>query len=403
MLNPDGSVVRGSGRTGSYTETTFTAAAQDVLLKPGDVLETRVQGDDFPRREGFVDLGPYDQQWYIGKRSIMGLPPFSGVESGCSFTVTLLPEFPRGGVIRLQDWLPDMKQVDFLKSQMLLLALTVQVDDYEPHLYLAPGSRLLANVPKAKDWSAKRDAYTQPGRLPERNLALRFGDYGQLNQLLWEEDENVTKGYGDGSLAIADEVLPAEYEMAKLPFAASEISPVATTMLRILNYEGQDLAANPPTYSTVQAKPRLTLRTVAPPVACRLITQPATDNLPAVLTSTTTVLSYFDSPALSLLLDKTVLGTYWLDLRSMLEQARYLTENYRLTPRDIAELDFSIPIWDNTLGDYFAVSSVSEFDPRRPTEVTLCRLYATYLPPPASPGGGSEFYGGEFDTKGEFY
>jgi hypothetical protein len=264
MLNPDGSVVRGSGRTGTYIEATLTAAAKHVLLKPGDVLETRVQGDDFPYREGLVDLGPYNQQWYIGRRSFFGLPQISGVEPGCSFTVTLLPEFPRGGEIRLQDWLPDMKQVDFLKSQMLLLGLTVQADDYEPHLYLAPGSRLLANVSKARDWSAKRDAATQPGRLPERNLALRFGDYGQLNRLIWEEDENVTKGYGDGSIAVADEVLPAEYEMAKLPFAASEISPVATTMLRILNYEGQDLSAKPPTYSTVQAKPRLTLRTVAP-------------------------------------------------------------------------------------------------------------------------------------------
>lgn len=405
MLNPDGSVVRGSGRTGSYTETTFTAAAKHVLLKPGDVLETRVQGDDFPRREGFVDLGPYDQQWYIGHRSLSigGLPPFSGVESGCSFTVTLLPEFPKGGLIRLQDWLPKMKQLDFLKSQMLLLGLTVQADDYEPHLHLAPGSRLLANVPRARDWSAKRDAAAQPGRLPERDLAFRFGDYGQTNRLVWQEDASVTQYYGDGSLSIADEVLPVEYEMAKLPFAASEVSPVLATMLRILNYEGQDLAANPPTYSTVEAKPRLTLRTVAQPVACQLITTPAKDNVPAVLTPVSTVFSYFDSPALSLLLDKTVLTTYWADLRAMLEQSRYLSEFYRLTPQDIAELDFSIPVWDSILGDYFAVSMVSEYDARRPVEVRLARLYATHLPPPATPGGGAEFYGGEFNTKGEFY
>jgi hypothetical protein len=404
MLDPKGNVVRGAGRRQGYEETSFTAAIKRVLLKPGDVIETLVQGDKFPHRDGLIDIYPSGTQWYIGTRALtaVGLPPFSGIEPGCSFTVTLLPEFPRGGEIRLQDWLPDMKQIDFLKSQMLILGLTIQADDYEPHLHMAPGSRLLANVPKAKDWTAKRDAWAQPGRLPERDLAFRFGNYGKLNRLIWEEDENVTQYYGDGSIAVADEVLAAEYEMAKLPFAASEISPVATTMLRILNYEGQDLSAKPPTYSTVQAKPRLTLRTVAPPVACQVITVPATDHSAAVLTPTTTVFSYFDSPVLSLLLDKTVLTTYWADLRAMLQESRYLKEFFRLTPQDIAELDFSIPIWDNALGDFFAVSSVGEYTAARPVEVRLARLYATHLPPPATPGGGAEFYGGEF-TNMEFY
>jgi hypothetical protein len=403
MLNPDGSVVLGAGRTGKYIDATLTAAAKRVLLKPGDVLETRVQGDDFPRRDGAVDLGPYDQQWYIGTRVVKGLPPFSGVEPSCSFSIDLLPEFPQGGLVKLNDWLPDMKQLDFVKSQMLLLGLTIQVDDYEPHLHLAPGSKLLGNVPRARNWTAKRDAYAQPGRLPERDLAFRFGDYGQLNKLLWKEDENVTQYYGDGSLAIADEVLEKEYELATLPFAATEASPVLPGVLRILNFEGQDLSAKPPTYSAVEAQPRLTLRGPAGSTACQLITTPAKDNQPAVLTPVATTFSYFDGVDISLMLDRTVLTTYWADLRAMLEQSRYLTEYYRLTPQDIATLDFSIPIWDGGLGDYFAVSAVSEYDARRPVEVRLARLYATHLPPPALPSGlGAEWYGGEF-SDAEFY
>jgi hypothetical protein len=402
MLNPDGTVVRGAGRTGKYIDATLTAAIKRVLLQPGDVLETLVQGDDFPRRDGFVDIGPFNQQWYIGRRTFFGLPQVSGIEPACSFTVDLLPEFPQGGLVKLNEWLPDMKQLDFVKSKMLLFGLTIQADDYEPHLHLAPGSKLLANVSRARNWTAKRDAYAQPGRLPERNVAFRFGEYGQLNRLLWQEDENVTQYYGDGSITVADEVLAAEYEMAKLPFAASEISPVAPTMLRILNFEGQDLSAKPPTYAAVEAKPRLTLRGPASPAACQLITTPAKDNQAAVLTAVSTTFSYFDGVDISLMLDRTVLTQYWKDLRAMLEQSRYLTEYYRLSPRDIAELDFSIPIWDSQLGDYFAVSAVGEYDPRRPVEVRLARLYASHLPPPALPGeGGAEFYGGEFST--EFY
>jgi hypothetical protein len=408
LLNPDGSPVRGYKRVGDYTDATLTAAIKRVRLNAGDVLEARIQGDKYPRREGFVDLDPVHPVWYIGTRVVRfpgaTYPPdFSGVEPACSFTVTLLPEFPEGGLVKLNEWLPDMKQLDFVKSRMLLLGLTIQADDYAPHLHLAPGSRLLANVPKARNWSAKRDAYAQPGRLPERDLAFRFGEYGQRNLLKWTEDENVTKAYGDGSIAVADEVLADEYELATLPFSATENSPGLPGLLRILNFEGQDLSATPPTYSAVEAKPRLTLRSAASPVNCQLITTPAKDGQPAVLAPVDTVFSYFDGADLSLLLDRTVLTTYWADLRAMLEQSRYLTEYYRLTPRDIAELDFSVPIWDSGLGDYFAVSAVGEYDARRPVEVRLARLYATHLPPAALPGGlGQEWYGGEF-FNGEFY
>ena len=407
MLNPDGSVVRGASRVGNYTQTTLTAAIKRVKLNPGDVIETLVQGDKFPRREGLVDLGPVNPVWFIGTRVVRfpgatSPPDFSGIEPACSFTVTLLPEFPEGGLVKLNEWLPeDVTQLEFVKTMMLLLGLTVQCDLYRAHLYLAPGSRLLTNVPRAKNWTAKRDAYAQPGRLPERDIAFRFGDYARTNRLLWEEDENVTAGYGNGSITVADAVLPAEYELATLPFAATENSPVLPGLLCIPNFEGQDLSAKPPTYSAVEAQPRLTLRTAATPTACQLITTPAKDNAPAVLAPTTTVFSYFDGADLSLLLDRTVLTEYWADLESMLDQSRYLTERYRLTAQDIVELDFTVPIYDALLGDFFAVSSISEFDPRRPTEVTLCRLNAAHLPPPMVPGAGQEFWYGEF-WSGEF-
>ena len=398
MLNPDGSPVRGYGRRKGYEQTSLTAAIKRVLLKPGDVIEARVQGDKYPHREGLVDIDPDDPQWYIGTRSfsIGNLPPFSGVEPGCSFTATLLPEFPQGGLVKLNEWLPDMKQIDFFKSIMLLLGLTVQADSYETHLHLAPGSRLLANVPQALNWTSKRDASAQPGRLPERELAYRFGSYGQKNRLLWAEDENVTQGYGNGTILVADAVLPTEYELATLPFAATESSPVLPGLLAILNFEGQDLSATPSTYSAVEAKPRLTLRTAASPTACRLITTPAKDGRPAVLAPVSTVFSYFDGADLSLLLDRTVLTEYWQDLRATLDESRFLVEQMRLTPQDIAELNYSIPVWIGHLEDYFLISKISEFDARRSVEVELVRLNAKYLPPPVVPGDGQEFWIGEF-------
>ncbi|TDN38273.1 hypothetical protein E4631_06090 [Hymenobacter sp. UV11] len=123
---------------------------------------------------------------------------------------------------------------------------------------------------------------------------------------------------------------------------------------------------------------------------------PAVGASPAVVRALSTTASYFAGVDLSLSLNGMVLTEYWADLRAMLDQARYLTEYYRLTPQDIAELDFSIPIWDALLGDFFAVAAVGEYDPRRPVEVRLARLNAAQLGAPAVPGAGVEWYGGEF-------
>jgi hypothetical protein len=381
---------------------TFTPKLTHYFLKPGDKVELFWNGDELgPAPSGtHWNIGPYGAQ--------VPLKNGLALAADLKFTCDLLADFPPGGLVRLQDWLPDVKQLDYVKAYMGLFGLTIQTDPYNDHLRLAPGSKLLTNVPRAKNWSAKRSSYALPGRLPERELAFRFGSFGQKNYLKWTEDDNVKPGYGDGTITVADEVLESEYDMAKLPFAATEASPDVPGLLRILNFEAQDLAASPITYSTIEAKPRLTLRSADNQLDCQLITTPQHgkpgdgDYTPAVLTAVSTTAAYFAGVDVSLLLDSTVLTTYWADLRAMLDGARYLTEYYRLTPQDVAELNFSVPIWDSQLGDYFAVSVVGEYDARRPVEVKLARLNAAHLGPPAVPGDGVEFYGGEFYT-GEFY
>jgi hypothetical protein len=402
LLNEDGSQVAAEDRFDGFKELTFTAAKKRVLLQPGDIVDVQIQGDKW---DGFGGIGPSSPTWYFGTRGPTSSPDFplnSYIEPACSFSVDLSPEFPEGGLVKLQDWLPDMTQIDLLKSVMVFLGLTVMTDAYEPHLKLSPGAHLLQNIGQAKNWSARRDAATRPGLLPERALTFRFGNYAKVNKLLYESDESVTKGYGDGTILIKDEVLPDRYELAKLPFAATETSTAIPGILRILNFESDDLTAEPPVYSSVRAKPRITLKTAERIIQGNLIMLPATDQAPAQVQLFTSSLSFFESPTISLMLDETVLTVYWSDLRAMLDRARYLVENYRLTARDIVELDFSIPIYDKELNDFFVICKIAEFDARRPVEVTMVRLNPAHLPPPAMPAGMGEFYHEEF-YRGEFY
>jgi hypothetical protein len=403
LLNDDGSEVKAEDRFKGYKNITLAVNKKGVLLQPGDVIDVRVQGDKWP--DGQFD--PDQPQWYIGTRVVsfggIPVPPFSGVEPAVSWSVNLQPTFPPGGLVRLAEWLPaGMKQLDFLKSMMLLLGLTITVDAYTPHIHFSPGNRPLSRVYEALNWTAKRDAATVPGRTPERNLAYRLGDYGQSSVLKWKEDENVTKGYGDGEIKILDEVLPTDYEIATLPFAATEASPATPSLLRILNFEAQDVSAKPIVYSDVNVQPRLTLRPPGPDIAGQLVMVPGTDTTPAVLVGFSSTASYFDSSVLSLELNKTVLQTYWADMRSLLDETRVLTERFRITAQDIAELDYSRPIWLEDFGDYFLLSKVSEFDARRPTEVVLIRINNKHLPPPTVPPAGQkewhalEWYRGEW-------
>lgn len=397
-------------RTDKYEQHLFTPELTKYLLHPGDRISLRWRGEE--------QNGPIDPYWQIGPAGTHTVLA-SGlyVANEAQFLVTLLPDFPPGGLVELAQWLPEMKQLDFLKSMMLLLGLTIQVDAYRPHLHLGAGNKLLQNIPFAKDWTAKRDAYAVPGRVPERDLTYRFGEYAKRNGLLWAEDEHVPAGYGNGLISVADEALAPAYTLATLPFAASQTSPLVSGLLRILNFEAGDLTQTPPTYTLVQAKPRLALRAADSLLSGMLILEPAhsagapvagqagqtySTSAPAVLAPISYSASYFAGVDLSLLLNGTVLTTYWADLRAMLQESRYLRERYRLTPQDIAELDFSIPIYDAGLGDYFAVSAVSEYDARRAVEVHLVRLNADHLPEPLPGGAGLEFADSEFNAA-EYY
>ncbi|MCI1187879.1 hypothetical protein MON38_10645 [Hymenobacter sp. DH14] len=382
-----------------YKEETFTPYLGKWLLHPGDTVSLWWQGDEWEHN----GQDPTDPRWRVadtgGRLAKAGLPGDLYVYLPATLTVELLEEFPRGGLIKLNQWLPaEMTQLAFLKSIFLLLGITCQTDPYRPHLRLATGDKLLENIPKARNWSSKLDAAAAPGRLPERSLAFRFGDYGKKNALLWTEDEHVTKGYGDGHILVDDEVLPAKYELATLPFAASELSPTVPGVLRILNYELPDLSAT--TYNSITAKPRLVLRQAMPMQAVQVLNNP--DNPAAGKTAVSTTFSFFAGLDPGLLLNGTVLTHYWQDLRAMLDESRYLVERFRLSATDVATLDFSVPVWVAAFNDFFAVSQVVEFDPHRSTEVHLVRLNAKHLPPPSVPGEGVEFWVQEF-AGAEFY
>ncbi|GGG34157.1 hypothetical protein [Hymenobacter glacieicola] len=367
------------------------ATAERLLLKPGDQLTAvlRLSG---------VGNAPIDK-W--------GFKIFQDVAFGNAgvglpvdkFDVTVLPEQPPGAQVNIAEWLPqDMKQLDFFKALVQVCGFSVQTDAYEDRLTLHPSRAVLDNVPYARDWTAKRDAPDLPAG-QARSVSYRFGGFGQQNLFQWAEDESGTKGFGNGTLVVADKTLPATYTMTTLPFAASEPSQALPGLLLIQNYklrENEDPFAEPE-YDTASPKPRLTLRSTD--------TQNISLVEGAVRRAVVAPLSYFaqEEDGLSLDAEGYILPVAWAGLGAMLTEMRFHKERYRFSPRDIAEFlaEPNIPIWDGVLGGWFSISKINEFTSTRSVEVEMLRLHPSFLVAP-EPGVRREFAGSEF-AQPEFY
>jgi len=361
---------------------------------------------------------------------------------GDLFKVTVLADIPPSAPVRLTDYLPDMKQLDFFKGMVQEFGLTVQTDPYEDRIVFSPSYKVL-DTTRAVDWTGKRDQPLTVLGTP-RSVTYQFGSYAQQNWLRWTEDDTATlayagasrtiagkdaKGYGDGVLVVADNRLEAESVLGTLPFAATENSLLAPDFLLIPVYKRVGDALDPlnPNYTEQDLRPRLVLRgEQLKEVVLRGGTQPAPlsdeaspaeeavyNQALAAYHSTRTVtiqLSYFaQEKAVELDLERYVLPYCWRGLQAMLIKARFHRERYRLTVQDIANLDYTKPIWDGVLGQYYAVSKINEFSPLRATEVELVRLHHSLLGPPVKMPvvEGKEFAAKEFyvspSLPSEFY
>ncbi|WP_324671045.1 hypothetical protein [Hymenobacter sp. GOD-10R] len=333
------------------------------------------------------------------------------------FQVEVLEEIPPGGPVRLADYLPNIKQVDYFKAMCLVMNLTVTQDLYEDRLTLRPGYTVLGNSVRAWDWTDKRDQPSDFAGRP-RTLAYRFGSYGQRNTLAWKEDtlastgkEEANEGYANGVLTVADANLPAEQSLGTLPFAATPDSEDYPGLLSITSWKRQGDALTPfdYTYTLQKPQPRLTLRgdIVQALTLSETIKQ---DGKPDVVNkrAVSTRLPYFTRVGdVELHLGRYVLPNYWRDVQAMLTDARFLKERYRLSVLDVERLraNFCVPIWDGVLRCYAYVNKIVEHDPATSTLCEIARLHPSFLPPPQPLADqGHEWYSGEFATViGEFY
>lgn len=351
------------------TEETIEATNVRVLLAAGTKLWVRFEGS----QESGALAGEF---WRVGHTTSPIFNPGAPVttfvepEDTAYFDIELLADFPHGGQINLQDWVPDLTQKELIKAVVQKFGLT-----QEPHPYLnlmtftPTGPALQASLATAPAWDERID--TSKGY----PVKYQVGSFGQLNTFSWKPDPANGAEYallGQGQVPCQDTTLDAVKDLLTLPFAASPRGQDGLPLVPKWKLKPGYSVGNtdPANYTELTPLPRLLLRSSS---RTRRIT--IQDD-----TSVVTVearLSYFDEPAeaISLSWGRYLLPTYYQHLIAALRAPRLLKPYVRLSPTEGLEFTQLQAIWLEREGAYFYCNKLDQYEPSQPsTAAELIRL-----------------------------
>ncbi|KAB7731088.1 hypothetical protein F5984_09750 [Rudanella paleaurantiibacter] len=250
--------------------------------------------------------------------------------------------------------LPDMDCLDLLKAVALLTCSTITVDDSRKQVQFTRISEVISNTADALDWTDR--ICVTPNEPAEITPALE--PYGATNYLRWKECEGVDKGYGDGMIEAKSPAVDS-VDLFTLPFAASMESPVEISgygkplriETRTVTGSGENRAVN-----LKSTQPRLII--VEPAHNYTINTSILTDTGTIEKKPVTLMACWFDRrPQLAVTLlnnlslnfadtatSNGLISRYFVGLRRVLRRPREVSISAKLTPADVAQLDFSRPV-----------------------------------------------------------
>jgi hypothetical protein len=360
--------------TGSEAEDIIEARFEGYRLNAGDVVSVHLRGEELTNA-----YGPTGTYWRIGGG--LNLFTYPRVDETItetvddSFEVTLLEQFPTGGLINLADWLPDLTQKDFIKAFVEEYALQQRPDPYLDVIEFEPVNQLFGNLAAAEVLDARIDN----GR-PSK-VSYQLSGFGQKSWCRWKPDTangDAAQYLGDGFLTCPDTSLDASKDLFTLPFAAS---PAGANGLVLLPRWQADANSDPVTYSDQAIEPRQLLRSTT---RSRVVTfrddSPSNTTpapTPTVVGTATIPLAYFASTNEPVDLDfgRTLLPTYYTVLAAALVAPRVIKPFVRLAPDDVVNFNQLVPVWIEREGSYFYQNKIEQYEEgNSTTAVELIRL-----------------------------
>jgi hypothetical protein len=273
--------------------------------------------------------------------------------------------------------LPDMSQKDFLKDTFQRFGIICQTDVYSKTINFSSLKDIVANIPIAKDWTAK---CVDQGK----QINYKLGSYAQVNNMEYQTDPNILPlKFGWDSIIINDQTLnnvPSDMIVSK--FGPSLNRPyIGGTIAQIAMID----ATSDSTDFTISVQPRLLVDQKLK-LNGNSITFIDGVHTPVVVNDYIST-PYFYKPdgaynlcwcdMESSISNQKLLGLkskYYTDLQKILQNTKILVRYFLLAPRDIAELDLLIPVYLQQHNAYFYINKIDSWRKGQPCKVELVRL-----------------------------
>ena len=242
--------------------------------------------------------------------------------------------------IRFRD-LFRMKMKDVFYDVLNLRGLIIQTNQYTREVQFNYFNDLLKNKSIAKDWSDKVSVSSS-------SLFFNFGKYSQRNDLIFKDNSEVTEGLGNYYFNVDDENLTAVSNAVQVKHPATEQTNKYLGS-NVPSIEGLDSLNKwqKPEYRILEMSVQNSQYDVDFEDGSSTLT--TNSNIP-----------YCKFKGFDVLVPE-----YYQALIDILTNTKALNLVFDLSPIDIQELDFSIPIYLNVpeldLNDYFYLNSISNY------------------------------------------
>lgn len=213
--------------------------------------------------------------------------------------------------------LPDIKQIDFLKSITSMLGLFAIPSDKDTIKFIKFDT-VVENKSNAVDWSNRLiSAYFD--KTPQ-DITYTLDDFAQHNRFLYKEDDDV-KGNYDGDIVVDNQTLDYERDAVELPFSGCDTRN-GVAYIPIYSYD-----SNGELEYDDSASPRILL-----------------------LSENKGIFSGLEW--------ETLLSEHYEQYKSIISKPRVIVEYIRLTSVELQMLDLSVPVYLSQYGSYWVIISV---------------------------------------------
>jgi hypothetical protein len=270
---------------------------------------------------------------------------------------------PYGSKIDVRASLPDIKQMDLIKTITQLFGLFAQRVDGSLRLFSLED--VAANVPYALDWS---DKLVTTSDLSPAAMDYTVEGLARTNSLKWKEDDTVPviygqqveRGYGDGAIVCENENLPASAEFLTVEHFAATTNyynhAIVPCYLQVRNDDGT---------TSVEFKT----------VAERILLNGPTEYKQLYPSRARYMhVPYFSHDGNDGLSFNNLVDTYFGKYRAALRKPKLLKVKLALEGKDISTFDFETPVYLKQYGQYYFVKKINNYVAGKTCIVELLKL-----------------------------